>query len=333
MFRRFRIKWQVWRGKAIDIWSKDIYPADVLSNLCSNGFRFEGMVCGSMEGFLQSLKQKDPVRQRQICSMKGKNARKMSVNGWQTDQVVWWKGRPIDRQGESFQKLVYEAYQAMFNQNERFRTALMFTRGMKLYHSRGKRNPYKTILTENEFCNILTELREKYDKRDKKLERPKKRVFVDMDNVLVNFQSGLLLQKEEILKQYAGRTDEIPGLFAKMSPMPGAIEAMHTLQKHFDLYILSTAPWKNPTAWSDKVLWVTKYLDDVFHKRIVITHCKDLCKGDYLIDDRGKNGTSEFEGEWIQFGSLQFPDWKSVVDYLRKQNFKEEVPNLDRATV
>lgn len=29
-----------------------------------------------------------------------------------------------------------------------------------------------------------------------------------------------------------------------------------------------------------------------------------------------KNGTSEFEGEWIQFGSGQFPDWTAVVDYL-----------------
>ncbi len=52
------------------------------------------------------------------------------------------------------------------------------------------------------------------------------------------------------------------------------------------------------------------------HKRMVITHRKDLCQGDYLIDDRGKHGTSEFAGEWIQFGSEQFPDWQSVLDYL-----------------
>lgn len=103
-----------------------------------------------------------------------------------------------------------------------------------------------------------------------------------------------------------------------MKPMPGAIEAMHTLREHFDLYILSTAPWKNPSAWSDKVKWVTRYLDDVFHKRMIITHCKNLCKGDYLIDDRGKNGTSEFEGEWIQFGNDEFPDWESIVQYLMK---------------
>ena len=49
----------------------------------------------------------------------------------------------------------------MFDQSERFRAALMATRGMKLYHSRGKSDPFKTILTEQEFCQILTDLRDK----------------------------------------------------------------------------------------------------------------------------------------------------------------------------
>lgn len=158
--------------------------------------------------------------------------------------------------------------------------------------------------------------RDKTTEAEKKPAGKKKRVFVDMDNVLVDFQSGLDIQPDEVKKEYEGRLDEIPGLFAGMKPIPGAIEAMHTLQEHFDLYILSTAPWRNPSAWSDKVKWVTRYLDDVFHKRMVITHCKNLCNGDYLIDDRGKNGASEFEGEWIQFGSSDFPDWESVVTYL-----------------
>ena len=144
----------------------------------------------------------------------------------------------------------------------------------------------------------------------------KKRVFVDMDNVLVDFESGLAQVSEKVKQKYDGRLDEIPGLFGLMKPMQGAIDAMHELQNHYDLFILSTAPWKNPSAWSDKVTWVTKYLDDVFHKRMVITHRKDLCNGDYLIDDRGKNGTSEFAGEWIEFGSEKFPDWNSVLEYL-----------------
>ena len=157
-----------------------------------------------------------------------------------------------------------------------------------------------------------------------------KRVFIDMDNVLVDFQSGLDQVSEEVKAEYAGRLDEIPGLFAKMKPMEGAIDAVHELQKHYDLFILSTAPWKNPSAWSDKVEWVTKYLDDVFHKRMVITHRKDLCQGDYLIDDRGKNGTSEFAGEWIEFGSEQFPNWESVLDYLAGQRLDEYLVAIGR---
>ena len=157
-----------------------------------------------------------------------------------------------------------------------------------------------------------------------------KRVFIDMDNVLVDFQSGLDQVSEEVKAEYAGRLDEIPGLFAKMKPMEGAIDAVHELQKRYDLFILSTAPWKNPSAWSDKVEWVTKYLDDVFHKRMVITHRKDLCQGDYLIDDRGKNGTSEFAGEWIEFGSEQFPNWESVLEYLAGQRLDEYLVAIGR---
>ena len=163
----------------------------------------------------------------------------------------------------------------------------------------------------------------------------KKRLFFDMDNVLVNFQSGLDKVDEDIKAQYRAKTpeekdrlDEIPGLFSLMEPMEGAVEAVHELSKVYDVFILSTAPWNNPSAWSDKVEWVKKHFDsedkdpnkNPFHKRMIISHRKDLCEGDYLIDDRGKNGTSEFKGEWIQFGSELYPDWNSVVRYLLPKN-------------
>ena len=144
----------------------------------------------------------------------------------------------------------------------------------------------------------------------------KKRLYFDMDGVIVDFASALELQSEETLKEYEGQLDEIPGLFSQMKPMPGALEAVRRLNERYDCYILSTAPWNNPSAWSDKVTWITEHLDDVFHKKMIITHCKHLCKGNYLIDDRDKHGASEFEGEWIHFGSERFPNWETVLEYL-----------------
>ena len=137
-----------------------------------------------------------------------------------------------------------------------------------------------------------------------------------MDNVLVDFKSGIDRIDEATRMAYDGRLDEVPGIFSLMDPMPGAIEAVHRLAEKYDLFILSTAPWKNPSAWADKVSWVTKYLGDVLEKRLILSHRKDLLKGDYLIDDRSKHGADTFDGEWIRFGTDPFPDWKSVLEYL-----------------
>ncbi len=144
----------------------------------------------------------------------------------------------------------------------------------------------------------------------------KKRIFFDMDGVLVNFESGIEKLSDEVKEQYKGRLDEVPGIFALMDPIPGAREAVRLLAKYYDVYILSTSPWNNPTAASDKIEWVKKHMNEIFHKRVILTHHKELCQGDYLIDDRGKNGTSEFNGEWIHIGSKEFPDMDAVLSYL-----------------
>lgn len=69
----------------------------------------------------------------------------------------------------------------------------------------------------------------------------KKVLYVDMDNVLVNFQSGIDALNEDLKSRYAGCYDEVPNIFAKMQPNEGAIDAMNRLKDKYDIYILSTA--------------------------------------------------------------------------------------------
>ena len=44
-----------------------------------------------------------------------------------------------------------------------------------------------------------------------------------------------------------------------MDPMPGALEAVDALKEKYDLYILASSPWENPTALGDKLAWVKQY--------------------------------------------------------------------------
>ena len=145
---------------------------------------------------------------------------------------------------------------------------------------------------------------------------PKKTLFIDMDNVLVDFPSGIAQLNHDIRTEYEGRLDEVHGIFSLMQPMQGALEAYATLCEHFDTYILSTAPWKNPSAWSDKLLWVQQHLGQHAHKRLILSHHKHLNRGHFLVDDRPNNGAEHFKGKWIQFGSERFMNWEVVTSYL-----------------
>jgi 5'-nucleotidase len=141
-------------------------------------------------------------------------------------------------------------------------------------------------------------------------------LYFDMDNVLVDFPSAFSKVEPKLLQEFEGRFDELPGIFSLMDPIVDAIDAFERLSNVYDSYILSTAPWENSSAWSNKNEWVKKYLGPSAHKRLILTHHKNLNRGDYLIDDRTANGAGEFQGEHIHFGSARFPNWHHVLDYL-----------------
>jgi|TARA_B110000902_G_scaffold124857_1_gene145762 5'-nucleotidase len=157
----------------------------------------------------------------------------------------------------------------------------------------------------------------------------KKIIYIDMDGVIVDFGRAIEEWFEthpHLEERYKTFPDHIQGLFRIAPPIEGAISAIKKLHESgkYELFIATSAPWGNPQSNTDKRFWIEDYFGDLFHKKMFITHRKDLLMGDYLIDDRLKNGAGEFKGELLRFGldwennnkPNEYPTWDSILTKL-----------------
>lgn len=149
----------------------------------------------------------------------------------------------------------------------------------------------------------------------------KKILYLDMDGVLVDiFKACADKYGKDSVSKIGDLLDEDPQMFYEAEPISGAIEAYNKLINMFDVYLLTSAPWKSMGSTEAKQRWVMKYLGDSANKRMIVSHHKNLMIGDYLIDDRTANGAGEFKGELIQFGTERYPNWETVLNYLVNKN-------------
>ncbi|WP_371088930.1 hypothetical protein [Weissella confusa] len=148
----------------------------------------------------------------------------------------------------------------------------------------------------------------------------KPKLFLDMDNVLVD--TLLILNAIDMAGETVAKPDQIPGIFRDLPPVPGAIDAVNKLNDYFELYILSTAPWQNVSAWQDKLIWLQHHFGDdeksPFYKRVILAHDKSLARtpGGILVDDRPYHGASgwddaEMDSQWIQYGYEPKMTWQT----------------------
>jgi len=145
----------------IEIGSKK-YPE--LSNFNPYTFWFDGVLCNCMEGLLQSFKYENPDKQREVCQLVGLKAKykgKKRNKAWKSKQILWWKGVPFTRESVRYQELLDEAFDALAT-NIDFQKALLNTGDADLRHDHyGSWDMTKTVLTRDEFCYRLTNLRER----------------------------------------------------------------------------------------------------------------------------------------------------------------------------
>ena len=144
----------------IDINSKTYGISSWLSNFTNHNFYFDGVLCRSMEGFLQSLKFEDLGMQQRICFLYGEEAKKAgSTSNWKETQTLFWRGKKYKRDSLEYQYLITNAYNALFV-NKSFRTLLTRSLGYTLTHSVGNTDKKDTVLTTDEFLSQLNRLRD-----------------------------------------------------------------------------------------------------------------------------------------------------------------------------
>lgn len=152
-------------------------------------------------------------------------------------------------------------------------------------------------------------------------------LYIDMDGVICNFMGYIQSKLPHIFEpRYAANEKDAaidaymqlePHLFQFLEPMPNAIQSVKKLADYYDVYFLSTPAYDVPMSYTSKRLWLEKYFGELAKKKLILTHRKDLCIGDILIDDRTKNGASEFKGELIIFGESDGKlNWEEICDDL-----------------
>lgn len=149
----------------------------------------------------------------------------------------------------------------------------------------------------------------------------KKRIYIDMDNTLCDFQS-----RSDEMKAKSKGTLLYPqsqyGFFTSLEPLDGALLAYKKLEQYFEVYILTAPSYLNPLCYTEKRVWVEEHLGLQTTKNLIICKRKGLLKGDFLIDD---HPYPEFEGEQLLFGQTPFETWQTVLDHLlpKSSEFKQ----------
>lgn len=156
----------------------------------------------------------------------------------------------------------------------------------------------------------------------------KKQVLLfDMDGVVADFRKYILDNSTITAAEFDSATEEVshrvdqfcitnPTIFEHLQPIEGAIETVTKLFEYYDIYFCSTPMYLVPESYKSKRIWLEKHFGELASRRLILTHRKDLIKGDILIDDRRVNGAENFDGLFIHFGTETDFDFKLLLEYL-----------------
>ena len=147
----------------INIISTSDGPEAILSNFAHTPFCVDGIACGSVEGFIQGLKENGAEKRTRICQKHGFEAKRAGTRKRnkkvKESGTVWWQDRVITFKSEEYYALIERAIRAKFELNEAARDVLRNTAGADLTHETGKPEASGTSFPKEKFLSILKKIR------------------------------------------------------------------------------------------------------------------------------------------------------------------------------
>lgn len=173
----------------------------------------------------------------------------------------------------------------------------------------------------------------------------RKSIAVDMDGVIadtvVQFirwyqrDSGVLLSKTDF--EWRKEAEVLPngllhkyvrtkGFFRDVPVMENAQEALETLMKDYDVYIVSAA-MEFPYSLPEKKEWLEEHFPYIKWTNIVFCGDKSIIGTDYMIDDHLKN-LDFFKGKTLMFTAghnrhvdthMRMNSWNELLDFFAEE--------------
>lgn len=142
-------------------------------------------------------------------------------------------------------------------------------------------------------------------------------LLIDQDDVIADFMGEFWIKlKENPAIKFPQSQYKF---FENLKPIKDAIESINILKNYYDVYILTRPSVLNPLCYTEKRVWIEKYLGLEMCKNLMLVYDKTMVMGDYLIDDVIHTGKFKPTWEHIHFGHGEFKDWKTITDYLIKK--------------
>lgn len=137
-----------------------------------------------------------------------------------------------------------------------------------------------------------------------------------MDGVLCDYMKSYNYVKERYGLEFPQSKE---GFFENLEPIQEAVDVFNRFKEHsnIELYILTRPSVKNLNCYTEKAIWIKKYLGEDVLENMILACDKSLLIGDFLIDDDHRHGQPNFMGKHIYYG-VEYNNWDDIYNYIVK---------------